>query len=106
MKKLRFLFMALLLATMTLTIIHISNLPTHSHHESKAILLLDDWNSNSHWDDEEKQTFHFHGDFVLAHILSITIILLITFTRNLKNKLIFLTPKLHQSNYVIPAPKL
>lgn len=106
MKKLRILIMTLLLAIMTLTGIHISKLPTHSHHESKAILVLDDWNSNSHWDDEEKQTFHFQVDIILAHVLSITIILLVTFTRNLKNKLIFLTPKLHQSNYVILTPEL
>ncbi|MGX6444612.1 hypothetical protein ACWM35_15490 [Neobacillus sp. K501] len=106
MKKLRVLFMTLLLAIMSLTILHISNLPTHIHHESKAVLVFDDWNSNSQMDDEEKQTFHFHLDILLAHVLSITIILLIIYTRNLKNKLIFLTPKLHQSNYVIPAPKL
>jgi hypothetical protein len=106
MKKPRILIMTFLLAIMTLTGIHISNPPAHFHHENKAILFLDDWNSNSQMDDEEKQTFYFHVDILLATILSITILFLITYTRNHKNKLIFLTPKLHQSNYVIPAPKL
>lgn len=106
MKKLRILFMTLLLTSMALTFHHHSDLHIHSHHESKAILLLDDWNGQSQWDDEEKQVFPLHADVELAYMLSITVILLITFTRNLSNKFIFLNPIFHQSNYVILTPIL
>lgn len=106
MKRLQFLIMTLLLTSMALTFHHHSSQPYHSHHDSKAILLLDDWNGNTQMDDEEKQVFHFQADVVLAYMLSIIVILLITFTRNLSNKFIFLNPIFHQSNYVILTPKL
>jgi hypothetical protein len=106
MKKLNALSITLLLTFLTFSILHISNGPFHSHPESKAVIVLDDWHLQSQMDEEEKHLFYLHFIVLLAAILSIVIILIINFSRDFDRKIIFLMPIFHQSNYVILTPKL
>ena len=104
LKKL-LIFMTLLLACMTLSVVHVNH-PSQIHQESKAIIYLDDGSIGLQSDDEKKEISHYAVALELAFILFSTVILLLTFPRNRDHKRIFLTPIFHQSNYVKTSPSL
>ncbi|MDQ1004370.1 hypothetical protein QFZ28_004910 [Neobacillus niacini] len=100
-KKLNILPIAFLLTFLSFTILHHSNVLTHTHHVDKAVLMIDGWTMKSLSDDEEKHLFHFHFVGVLVLISLIVVILHKTFSRIHNRIFIFLTPVFHQANYVI-----
>lgn len=105
-KKVYILPIAFLLAFIALTVLHTSNLFIQSHHSSKAVLMIDDWNSKTQTDDEEKHLFHLNFVNVLFLISLVVVTLHRMFSHNHTRKFIFLVPIFNQSNYVISSPQL
>jgi hypothetical protein len=106
-RKLNILPIALLLTFISFSTFHHSNEGlTHPHHANKAVLTIDDWNSNPQSDDEEKHLFNLNVAGVLVLISLIVVILHKTFSRMHNKNFIFLIPVFHQSNYVIYFPEL
>ncbi|WHZ03497.1 hypothetical protein QNH48_02050 [Neobacillus sp. YX16] len=106
-KKVKILPIALLLAFVSFTVLlHQSKVITHLHHEHKAVLTIDDWNTQSTSDDEEKHLYHFNFIGVLVLISQIVVTLHRITPRIYTKILIFLLPVFHQSNYVISSPDL
>ncbi|MCM3693381.1 hypothetical protein [Neobacillus niacini] len=106
-KKVKILPIALLLAFVSFTILlHQSKVITHLHHEHKAVLTIDDWNTKSASDDEEKHLYHLYFIGVLALFSQIVVTIQRISTRIYTKSFIFLLPVFHQSNYVISSPDL
>jgi len=105
-KKVYFLPIALLLAFISFSVLHTSNLFIQSHHSNKAVLLIDDWSIKKQTDDEEKHLFYLDFVKVLCLISLVVVTLHRIFSDNHTRNYIFLIPVFHQSNYVILSPKL
>ena len=105
-KKVYLLPIALLLAFISFSVLHTSNLFIQSHQSNKAILMMDDWSTKTQSDDEEKHLFHFDFVKVLSLISLVVVTLHRIFSHNHTRKFIFLVPVFHQSNYVITTPRL
>lgn len=96
----------LLLTFLACTLLTISYGPIHAHSESKAIVMLDDWNMVSQWDDEKHYASTFPSFALLESNFSIGICILAALSTGLVRRFIFLVPVFHQSNYVIYSPEL
>ncbi|NWQ42306.1 hypothetical protein MLOOGBEN_16520 [Bacillus sp. EB106-08-02-XG196] len=98
---------ALLLAFIFFTVfLHQSKVMTHLHHEHKAVLTIDDWNTKSTSDDEDKHLHHLYLIGVLTLISQLVVTIHRISPRIYTKSLIFLLPVFHQSNYVISSPDL
>ncbi|MBY0147675.1 hypothetical protein [Neobacillus niacini] len=106
-KKEKILSIALLLAFVSFTVfLHQSKTITHLHHEHKAVLTIDEWNTQSTSDDEDKHLYHLYFIGAFALISQIVVTLHRASPRIHTKSLIFLLPVFHQSNYVISSPEL
>ena len=74
-RKIKILPLMFLLAFLTFTVLHFSNHPTHSHHDHKAVIVIEDLSLISEWDDTEKPGFQLVHQNELAFLLSIVVIL-------------------------------
>jgi hypothetical protein len=105
MRKLNAFTITLLLTYLGFTFLHISSTPTRPHLESKAIVLLDDWNGQTQWDNGDSSP-DLQSLIMLSFALLTGALFKINLPRILDKKFIFLIPIFHQSNYVILLPKL
>lgn len=103
-RKLNILPIVFLLTFLSFSVLHHTNVLTHSHHADKAVLIIDDWIMKSQNDDEEKHLFHFHFVGILV-LISLIVVILHKFFSRIHNRIfITITPVFHQSNYVISPP--
>ncbi|WP_139185636.1 hypothetical protein [Bacillus sp. OK048] len=102
-KKLNILPIALLLTFISFSVLHHSNVLTHTHHANKAVLMMDDWNMKSQSDDEDKHLLNLNVTGILV-LISLIVVILRKIFSGMHNKIFtFLLPVFHQSNYVIPS---
>ncbi|MBO0959314.1 hypothetical protein J1P26_06170 [Neobacillus sp. MM2021_6] len=103
-KKLKILSIPLLLAFFAFNFLHFSNTIPHSHAEIKAIIVVDDWTVKTPSDDEKKQPLGLQTLFVLISTLTAAVIPLHLLAEQFQGKHVFLSPKFHQSNYLVLPP--
>jgi hypothetical protein len=106
MKKFEALSIMLLLSFLSFSVLQVSSGTTKTHHESKAIISLDDSTLKLKWDDEKKHPFDLPLLYTLALFIIMATILLDNVSRNFDRKFVFLLPIFYQSNYVISSPEL
>lgn len=106
MKKFNALSITLLLVFLAFTVLQSSSGITKTHHNSKAVILLEDLTLKFKWNDEKKHPVDLQILYTLAFIYLTVIILLDNISRNSDKKFIFLLPVFYQSNNIIIPPEL